>query len=612
MRIAFSLGIALLAGTLAFAQASKEAGPSSPPAEEHKAELKQAAKLYEKAQKLIKDKHLEEAFQVLEHVIELTPKNMEYAATRELVAQQLVTNHIDRGNALLKEGKTVEATAEFRAALHLDPKNEFALQRLQDALPMPTLPADANGSSRMVQVVDNNQPVVLAPSETPHSFHYRGISRNLLEQICSSYGIKANFDESVTGKPVRFEMEDVDFFTAIREASKIAHVFIVPMTSKQVMFANDTQALRRSLERMVARTFYISEITTPQELNDVVNLMRTIFDVRFVSAQATDNSIVVRAPAEIVKAASVLLGNFLSRKPQVNLQVSVYQISHSMTRQIGLELPLSFQAINVTPAILATLGAANNTNLINQLFSSGAINQANSQALQGILAQLQNQNSSVLSQGFATFGGGRSLFGVPIPPATLHLSLNESDVKSLSTINLRTAQGNTATLRLGSRYPIVNASFSPIFNSSALSSVLQNQTYQAPFPSFSYEDLGITIKATPQVLADSSVNLKLEMQIKSLTGQNINGVPVISNREYAATMSVYDGQPSVVAGYITKSEQKSLTGIPGISYVPLLNYATANQNKQIEDDELLIVVTPFIVSPTRQTGSGSEIWLPAM
>jgi type II secretory pathway component GspD/PulD (secretin) len=52
----------------------------------------------------------------------------------------------------------------------------------------------------------------------------------------------------------------------------------------------------------------------------------------------------------------------------------------------------------------------------------------------------------------------------------------------------------------------------------------------------------------------------------------------------------------------------ALSGIPGLGQVPGLNRITATNSKQIEDDELLLVITPHIT--TRGTGVASEIYLP--
>ena len=95
---------------------------------------------------------------------------------------------------------------------------------------------------------------------------------------------------------------------------------------------------------------------------------------------------------------------------------------------------------------------------------------------------------------------------------------------------------------------------------------------------------------------------------RTLGGQSLNGVPVISNREYKAGIALKEGEPAVVAGMVTKTEQKSLSGLPGFSRVPVLKTVAAESSKQEEDDELLIVITPFVVRgpDVKET---PEIWL---
>jgi len=582
-----------------------------------KKDLKKAQKEFERGKKLQKDHKLEEAAAAFDRAIELAPQNVEYAAAREMIRQQEVTDHVNRGNQLMAAHKSVEALAEFRQAVDLDPKNEWALQRLQDAVGQPTVKIVPDSVSPVLSVVAQSRPVVLAPNPGMKEYHLKGSSRNILEQIAKDFGVKLIFDDSVTTKNLKFDIDPVDFFAAFREVAKIAHVFYVPITPKQMLLYNDTQQLRRDNERNIAATFYFSDASTPQELTEVVNLMRTVFDVRFAVPEPSTNSVVVRAPEATIEACHKVLDNFMSRKPQVLLSIEIFQVSNMFTRQLGLNPQTNFQIINVGAAALALLGQGNGNiqNLINQLIASGGINQANSTALQSLLSQLQNQQNSSLGQlantPFATFGGGKTLFAIPINGITATASVSQSDVKSLQRVDLRASQGNAATMRIGSRYPILNASFAPVFNSSAITGAIANGSYTAPFPSFTYEDLGITVKATPQVLSDSTVNLKLELQIKALTGESFNSVPVISNQDYSATTSVLDGSTTAIVGMITKSEQKSLGGLPFVSYIPGVNYLTATHNNQIEADELLIVVTPTILSPAHSRNEGSEVWVPS-
>ena len=117
----------------------------------------------------------------------------------------------------------------------------------------------------------------------------------------------------------------------------------------------------------------------------------------------------VRAPRNILDAATRLLEGLGDSRPQVMLDVHVYEITNSLTRNMGLQIPNNFQLFNIPVGALAALGGQNIQGLINQLISSGGINQANSQALSGLLAQLQGQQNSIFSQPLATFGGGLTL-----------------------------------------------------------------------------------------------------------------------------------------------------------------------------------------------------------
>ena len=89
--------------------------------------------------------------------------------------------------------------------------------------------------------------------------------------------------------------------------------------------------------------------------------------------------------------------------------------------------------------------------------------------------------------------------------------------------------------------------------------------------------------------------MQLEILFRALGGTSLNGVPVISNREYKGGIALKEGEPAVVAGMVTKTEQKSLSGLPGFSKIPGLRSLAAENSKQEEDDELLIVITPHVV-----------------
>ena len=93
-----------------------------------------ARKAFDHGMKLQKQNRLEDAFLEFETAANLVPQDLQYATLRELTRQQLVSDHLNRGNTALADGREIEALGEFRNALHLDPHNDFAQERVQDAI----------------------------------------------------------------------------------------------------------------------------------------------------------------------------------------------------------------------------------------------------------------------------------------------------------------------------------------------------------------------------------------------------------------------------------------------------------------------------------------------
>jgi type II secretory pathway component GspD/PulD (secretin) len=380
---------------------------------------------------------------------------------------------------------------------------------------------------------------------------------------------------------------------------------------RQVLIAADTTENHKQYDRMSLATFAVPGASTQQETTELVTSLKTICDFQKISL-GQGSTVEVRAPQATLRACTKLLHQLTNERPEVAFDLEIYQISHNFTREIGMHIPDTFNVFNipvaaVAAAVAALGGGQNLQSLANQLISSGGINAAGSSALSGLLAQLQNQTSGIFSQPLATFGNGLSFSGVSLDHITTALSLNESWARSLSRVTLRVSQGNEATFHLGERYPILNASYAPVFNSSAISAVLGNQSYVPPFPSISYEDLGLSLKAKPVIHGSGDVSVALELQVRSLTGQSSNGVPVIANQEYKGGIRLRDGETAVVAGEITTNDQLSMAGIPGIAAIPGLNQAATDNTRMKEEDELLILITPHVLENRHR--ATDEIWM---
>jgi general secretion pathway protein D len=564
-----------------------------------KKELKEAKRAFSKAISLQKSKRSDEAFDEFRNAARLAPTNVAYLTARELMRQELVSNHIRAGNDDLGKGKQIEALAEFRNALSLDPQNDFAQQRLHDAFGewAPTV----KESPRVLASVDE---IEVSPDSGRHDFHYRGDSRGLMTQIAGSFGVGADLDESAVSRRVRFDIDNVDFFTAMRAAGAVTKTFWTSVDAKRILVAADSAENHRQFDQMGLRTFSVPSATTPTEVSDVVNLLRNLFEIRFITPDVRNGTIAVRAPQNILDAATKFMEGLDTWRPQVMLEVQVFEISHTFARDVGIQIPNQFQ--------LATIpGSA-----LTQLQSLLATGQLNATTLAAALAVLSSQ-FPIFANPVATFGGGKTTEALSLGTLTASLALNESSVSDLEHVTLRVAQGNDATFHLGSRYPVLTSSFSATVNTGALPGSLGSQASSAlngligglgAIPSFSYEDLGLSLKAKPSVNGNSDVALQFELQFRTLSGQSVNGAPIISNREYKGNITLTEGEPAVVVGALSRSDAVTLTGIPGLGWIPGLNLITNQKSRQENDDELLVTVTPHVISNQAHDQS-SEIWL---
>jgi general secretion pathway protein D len=566
-----------------------------------KKDLKEARNAYTHGLKFHNHGHLEEALAQFNDASRLVPQDTLFLSAREVTKAQLVFQHTELGDRLLADARRELAAAEYRAALMLDPENTYTQQRLNEAMRDPA----ASGLVGMASLADSTE-IRLQPKGEKATFHYRGDVRGLFTELGAAYGVQPEFDDSVVTKTVRFYVDDVDFFTALTLACRASKTMWTPLDAHQMLIAADSVENHKQFDRMSLGTFAVPGAVTPQEVTEMITSLRNICDFQKIST-GQGGTVEVRAPQPTLRACATLLQQLTSQRPQVMLDVEVYQISHNLTRNIGLHIPDTFNLFNIPAVALAGLAGQSISSLINQLIASGGINQAGSSSLSALLAQLQGQQNSIFSQPLATFGGGLTFMGLSLDQLSAALSLNESWSRTLDHISMQAAQGNEATFHLGQRYPILNASYAPIFNSPQISAVLGNQSYVPPFPSVSYEDLGLNLKAKPVIHGNGEISMTLELQVRSLTGQSANGVPFISNKEFKGSIRLRDGEPAVVAGQISSNDQRSMSGIPGLGFIPGLNQAMVNNTTTKQDDELLVVITPHVVS--NRNHLTDEIWV---
>jgi general secretion pathway protein D len=288
------------------------------------------------------------------------------------------------------------------------------------------------------------------------------------------------------------------------------------------------------------------------------------------------------------------------------------QVAHSLTRNTGVQPPQSIQGFNIYAEEQSILNA--NQSLVQQIISSGLASANDIPAILALLLASGQVSSSLFSNGFATFGGGKTFSAVAPGSLTMNLELNSSDSRELDQIQLRLGDGEDGTIKEGERYPIQTASYSSLSSglgnipgltgagsSSSLSSLLASASAVPQIPMVQYQDLGLTLKANPKVMRDGTVALTLDMKLDSLSGASVNGNPILNSQAFSGVTTLKEGESSVVTAELNRSQSLAVSGTPGLSEIPGMNNLTSKDN-QYNYATLVIVMTPHVVRGTQAAG----------
>lgn len=556
-----------------------------------KHDRKEAYLEYKRAEELQKAGRADQALEAATRATELDPSNTEYLTLREMLRQQIVGEYLERGNRLADDGNTRGAIALFSAAISLDPQNGYLKQRLRDVLP-----ADNPEQDHVLQLLASVENIDLLPGLARKNIRVQGDTRTVFAQIGKLFDVSVQFDEAITSRFLHLDLDNVDFYTAMSIAGKMTKTFWAPVSSHEIIVATDSQDKRKEYERLVVRTFYVSNVANTAELTDLVNMLRTIFELKFVAMQPNRNTITLRGPREDVEAGASLLDNLMDAKPEILMDITEYEFDTDKARKIGLNLPTDFQVFNIPSEIRKILGKDAQA-VIDQLNKTGTIDPSKIPP-----SALTNLLGSPLLAPFVFFGKGLGLTGITFPGVSAKLSFTESMASNLEHVTLRAMDGEPATFRSGTKFPIVSSTF----NAVAISSRVQAQVSSTP--SFTFVDLGISLKATPHYHSDGDIRLDIEFEVTGLGAGSVNNVPELTSRTYKGNITVREGEPSVVAGLITDQEQRSTQGYPGISQMPLLRTVLNTNSSDRAHNEVLIVITPRVIRKPFHDRGSSAVW----
>src|SRR6202035_2654563 len=172
-------------------------------------------------------------------------------------------------------------------------------------------------------------------------------------------------------------------------------------------------------------------------------------------------------------------------------------------------------------------------------------------------------------------------FAVNITGGTLNALLTDADTHILQNPRVRATDGQRATLKIGQKIPIATGSYNAGVSTGVASIGVQTQ--------FTYIDIGVNIDMTPTVHNDREVTLKMKIEVLSqINTVTISGVqePVIGQRSSEQVITLKDGEPSLLAGIITKQDSLNINGTPGLGEIPFFKSFFSSRDKINDKTEI--------------------------
>jgi general secretion pathway protein D len=491
---------------------------------------------------------------------------------------------VRRGQILRDGGKLDEALAEFQKAMEIDASSFIAQQELKRTQQMiqeaqnPQPQASTNEKNALRRRLESAQgPVELAPiSNVPITLKLTEDTKVIYETVGKLAGINVLFDPEYNSRRVKIELNGVTLEDALEVVSFETKTFWRPVTPNTIFVAQDNPAKRKELEQNAIKTFYLSNLSQPTELQDVVNAMRTILEVSRIQQLPSQGAIVVRGTPDQLALAQKLVDDLDKAKAEVVVEVAVMQVSRDKLHNLGISPPTSATVAlqqNVNTTTTNTTNTTNNTN-------SGSTNTIN-------LNSLANLNATD--------------FQVTIPQATATALLSDTNTKLIQNPQIRALDGQKATLKIGDRVPVATGSFQPGIGGVGINPLVNTQ--------FQYLDVGVNIDITPRVHAGREVTLKMSLDISAVTSfTNIGGIsqPIIGQRKIEHEIRLKDGEVNLLGGMLEDQQTKALTGIPGLAQIPLLKYLFSQTNTEHRENEVVFVLVPHIIRGP-EPGKGADM-----
>jgi general secretion pathway protein D len=546
------------------------------------------------------------------------PTDILYQMALEKIRFQASQFHVERGLKLRSQGQLGEALLEFERAYAILPGSSAAEQELRRTRDMiererkrvqetgkeasaevramtPTEEARKKNNERLSSILP--VPELKPLNQEPIRLRMNGSPKLLFETVAKIANLTVIWDpeyQSQVKGNQSVEFENTTLEEALDHIAILTKSYWKPLSPTTIFITMDNPNKRRDYEEQVAKVFYLSNVNGPQELQEIVNAVRSVADIQRFFPYNSQNAIIAKGSADQMALAEKILRDLDKPKNEVVVDIIVMEASSIYTRQLtaalapgGLNVPVNFTPRPGLRVVQDANTTNNNNNNNNNSDNSNNNNNNNN----------SNNNNTTTPAG--TFAVPLSNLGrlstadwsLTVPGALLQAVLSDARTKVLQSPQLRSVDGGVkASLKIGDRQPTATGSFQPGVGGVGINPLVNTQ--------FTYIDVGVNVELQTRVFDNGEVFLHVELDISSVTGHvNLGGIdqPIIGQRKVSQEVRVREGSPTLLGGLTRQQDTKTTTGVPGLASIPLLRRLFTGESVDRERQELLIALIPHIV-----------------
>jgi general secretion pathway protein D len=172
-----------------------------------------------------------------------------------------------------------------------------------------------------------------------------------------------------------------------------------------------------------------------------------------------------------------------------------------------------------------------------------------------------------------------------------------TDLTVVSSPSVMVLDNQTAEFQVGDEVPIVTRQSTGVVNPD---SPVVN--------SIEFRDTGVLLNVTPRVSSTGLVTLEVQQEVSNVARSSASGTltPTISTRRISSTVSVRSGQTIILGGLIDEERDNARDGLPLVSRIPVIGDALSSTEQVTRRTELLIFLTPRVISNDEEAAAVTQ------